>query len=176
MITCHVYKVFYCRHVFYKCSYGTKLFNVSLPTFRIYIPFFRIRTNTGIVDGNVPCNVLKCMFPFERKASSFQILTNSMTYGTEGSMSHSQELSSNPFSEPNQRNSLFYLRYLLALSSHLRLGLPKGVSPEPNQPNSLFYLRYLLTLSSHLFIHISREIFPIDLGRSEERFSRNAES
>ena len=51
-----------------------------------------------------------------------------------GSMPHSQELSSNPYPEPNQPNSSqvlipTFLRSILILSSHLRLGLPKGLFP-----------------------------------------------
>ena len=49
----------------------------------------------------------------------------------EGSMQHSQGLSNNPYPELNQPNSSFYtyLRSILTLSSHLRLGLPKGLFP-----------------------------------------------
>ena len=39
-------------------------------------------------------------------------------------------LSSNPYPEPNQPNSSLisiYLRSILILSSHLRLGIPKGL-------------------------------------------------
>ena len=43
-----------------------------------------------------------------------------------GSMSHSQGLSYNPYPELNKPISL---RYTLKLSSHLCLGLPKGLSP-----------------------------------------------
>ena len=50
-----------------------------------------------------------------------------------GSMTHSQRLSNNPFPEPNQPNSSYlfpiYIRSILILSSHLRLGLPKGFFP-----------------------------------------------
>ena len=46
-----------------------------------------------------------------------------------GLMPHSQELSNNPYPEPNQPNSPALIpitsRYILILSSHLRLGLPK---------------------------------------------------
>ena len=56
-----------------------------------------------------------------------------MAYGPECSMSHTQELSNNPCPEPNQPNSsywyIFFLSYILILSSHLRLGFPKGLFP-----------------------------------------------
>ena len=49
------------------------------------------------------------------------------------SMPHSQELSNNPYPEPNQPNNphwyLFSWRYILILSSHLRLCVPKGLFP-----------------------------------------------
>ena len=48
----------------------------------------------------------------------------------EGSMPHSQGLSNNSYPEPNQPNSpQFSSRSILILSSHLRLGLPKGLLP-----------------------------------------------
>ena len=50
-----------------------------------------------------------------------------------GLMPHSQGLSNNPYPEPNQPNlpSLIPIssRSILILSSHLRLGLPKGLFP-----------------------------------------------
>jgi hypothetical protein len=46
------------------------------------------------------------------------------------SMPHSEGLSNNPYPEPNQSNLLpIYLRSILILSSHLRLGLPKSLLP-----------------------------------------------
>ena len=42
-----------------------------------------------------------------------------------GLMPHSQGLSNNPYPESNQPNS----RSILILSSHLQLGLPKGLFP-----------------------------------------------
>ena len=48
----------------------------------------------------------------------------------EGSMSHSQGLSNNSYPEPNQPNSPnISSRPILILSSHLRLGFPKGLFP-----------------------------------------------
>ena len=48
-------------------------------------------------------------------------------------MSHSQELSNNPYPEPKQSNSPTLIpissRSILTLSSHLRLRLPKGLFP-----------------------------------------------
>ena len=55
-----------------------------------------------------------------------------MAYGTGGSMRYSQGLSKNPYPEPNESNSLYWhisTRSILILSSHLRLGLPKGLFP-----------------------------------------------
>ena len=48
-----------------------------------------------------------------------------------GSMLHLQRLSNNPYPEPNQFLVLIpiYLRSILIVSSHLRLGLPKGQFP-----------------------------------------------
>ena len=48
-----------------------------------------------------------------------------------GPMPHSQELSNNPYPERNQLPALIPLssRSILILSSHLRLGLPKGLIP-----------------------------------------------
>ena len=50
-----------------------------------------------------------------------------------GSMPHSQEFSNNPYPEPNQPNYPAMIpissRSILILSSHLRLGLPKGLFP-----------------------------------------------
>ena len=47
-------------------------------------------------------------------------------------MLHSQGLSNNPYPEPNQPNSPHWYISLsiLILSSHLHLGLPKGLFPE----------------------------------------------
>ena len=45
-----------------------------------------------------------------------------------GSMPHSQGLSNNSYPEPNQPN-FPHSRSILILSSHLRLGLPKGLLP-----------------------------------------------
>ena len=48
-------------------------------------------------------------------------------------MPHSQGLSNNPYPEPNQPNSPqpnTSSRTILILSSHLLLGLPKGLFPE----------------------------------------------
>ena len=48
-------------------------------------------------------------------------------------MQHSQELSNNPYPKPNQPNYPQLVpissRSILILSSHLRLGLPKGLFP-----------------------------------------------
>ena len=47
-----------------------------------------------------------------------------------GTMPHSKELSNNPYPEPDQPIPVLvpiYLRFILILSSHLRLGLPKGL-------------------------------------------------
>ena len=44
-------------------------------------------------------------------------------------MLHLQVLSNNPYTEPNQPNSPISSRFILILSSHLRLGLLKGLSP-----------------------------------------------
>ena len=48
-----------------------------------------------------------------------------------GSIPHSQGLSNNPYTEPNQLNSSYRypisLRYILIFSSHLCLGLPKSL-------------------------------------------------
>ena len=50
-----------------------------------------------------------------------------------GSMPHSQELSNNPYTEPNQTQFLALIpissRSILILSSHLRLGPRKGLFP-----------------------------------------------
>ena len=49
-----------------------------------------------------------------------------------GSTPHSQGLSNNPYPEPNPSNSLLIpisSRSILILSSHLHLGLPKGLFP-----------------------------------------------
>ena len=40
-----------------------------------------------------------------------------------------QGLSNNPYPEPNKRNSSISSRFILILSSHLCLGLPKGLFP-----------------------------------------------
>jgi hypothetical protein len=54
-----------------------------------------------------------------------------MAYGTRRFMPHSQGPSNNPYPEPNQPNfsnwHQFFLRSILMLFSHLRLGLPKGI-------------------------------------------------
>ena len=51
----------------------------------------------------------------------------------EDSIPHSQRASSNPYPEPNQPKFLvlipIYLRSILILSSHLRLGIPIGLFP-----------------------------------------------
>ena len=46
-------------------------------------------------------------------------------------MPHSQELSNNPYPEPNQYNSSYWyhLSSILIFSSHLSLGVPKGLPP-----------------------------------------------
>ena len=47
-------------------------------------------------------------------------------------MPHSQGLSENPYPEPNQPNSphrYVSSRFILILSSHLRVGLPKALFP-----------------------------------------------
>ena len=47
-----------------------------------------------------------------------------------GSVPHSQGLSSNPYLQPNEFVlAPIYLRFFIILSSHLRLGLPKGLFP-----------------------------------------------
>ena len=50
-----------------------------------------------------------------------------------GSMPHSQGLSNNPYPELNQPNSSYlipiYIKSILILSSHLRLGLHEGLFP-----------------------------------------------
>ena len=46
-----------------------------------------------------------------------------------GSMPHAQGFFNNPYPEPDQSNSPISLWYILILSSHLRLGLPKGLFP-----------------------------------------------
>ena len=56
-------------------------------------------------------------------------LTNSLAYGTRGSMPHSQGLSNNPNPKPNQPNYNYNQGSILILSSYLRLGLPKGLFP-----------------------------------------------
>ena len=62
----------------------------------------------------------------------FQYLTPWLTEPG-GSMPHSQGLSNNPYPEPNQPNSNSLIpissRSIQILSSHLRLGLPKGFFP-----------------------------------------------
>ena len=53
-----------------------------------------------------------------------------MLYGPEELVPHSQGLPNNPYLEPNQPNISYwylFLRFFLILSSHLRLGLPKGL-------------------------------------------------
>ena len=53
-----------------------------------------------------------------------------------GLLLHSQELSNNPYPEPNQTDSSYwciFLRSILILSSHLHLGLPKGLFPAGKQ-------------------------------------------
>ena len=74
-----------------------------------------------------------------------------------GSMPHSQELSSNTYPESNQPNSsywyLFKLRYIQILSSHLRLGLPKGLFPvglPVKNLNALLPSSILATCPAHL--------------------------
>ena len=53
-----------------------------------------------------------------------------MVYGTGSSMPHSQGLSNNHYSEPNQPILIpISLRSILILSSHLCLGHPKGLFP-----------------------------------------------
>ena len=49
------------------------------------------------------------------------ILTNSFAYGTRGF-----NAASNPIP---RMDSLFFLRFTLILSSHVRLGLPRGLFP-----------------------------------------------
>ena len=46
-------------------------------------------------------------------------------------MPHSQGLSNNPYPEPNQSNSSYFFKVHsnMAMSSHLSLGLPKGLFP-----------------------------------------------
>ena len=61
-------------------------------------------------------------------------------------MPHSQGLSNNPYPEPNQPNYLqlpaltpISSRSILTLSSHLRLGLPKGLFPIKVQIFNFFF-------------------------------------
>ena len=49
-----------------------------------------------------------------------------------GSMPHSQGLPNNPYPESNQPNP----RSILIFSSHLRLGLPKGIFHDNNNNNN----------------------------------------
>jgi hypothetical protein len=49
---------------------------------------------------------------------------------TRGSMPHSQASSNNPYLDPNQANSridTYFLRFILIMSSYLRLGLSADV-------------------------------------------------
>ena len=49
-----------------------------------------------------------------------------------GSILHSQGLSNNPYPEPNHsisRSDTCFFQFILILSSHLRLGLPKDIFP-----------------------------------------------
>ena len=55
------------------------------------------------------------------------------------SIPHSQRLSNNPYPKPTQPNSIFS-RSILMLSSHLRLGLPKGLFPVGVPVNILIAL------------------------------------
>jgi hypothetical protein len=50
----------------------------------------------------------------------------------EGSLPCSQEPSTGPYPEPDQSNQYhpISLRYILILSTHLRLGLPSGLFPS----------------------------------------------
>ena len=74
-----------------------------------------------------------------------------------GSMPYSQGLSNNPYPVPNQPHfpALIHIssRYILILSSHLRLGLPKGLFPVGLPVNILkaLVLSFILaTCSAHL--------------------------
>ena len=66
-----------------------------------------------------------------------------------GSMRHSQGLSSNPYPESNQPNSLpISLSSILVLSSHIRLGLRKGLFPAGMHMSTLAVL--IFTISKEL--------------------------
>ena len=57
-----------------------------------------------------------------------------------GSMPHSQGLYNNPYPEPNQTNSSYwclFLRSILILPSHLRIGLLSGIFPV-GLPDNIF--------------------------------------
>ena len=72
-----------------------------------------------------------------------------------GSMPHSQGLSNNSYPEPNQPNyPHWYIssRYILILSSHLRLGLPKGLFPVGL---AVTILKALLPIQYHRRISIN---------------------
>ena len=67
------------------------------------------------------------------------------------SMSHSQELSSNSYPEPNQPNSSYWYLFLrsilrLILFSHLPLGLPKVLPPAGVPVKILKALKYFYLL------------------------------
>ena len=62
-------------------------------------------------------------------------------------MSHSQGLSNNSYPEQNQPNSIpNSLGFILTLSSHLRLGLLKGLFPKGLPVTILLLLKLKLNL------------------------------
>ena len=71
-------------------------------------------------------------------------------------MPHLQGLSNNPYPQPNQSNSSYIpisLISILILSSHLRLGLPKGLLPvglPVNILKALLLSSILATYPAHL--------------------------
>ena len=72
-----------------------------------------------------------------------------------GSMSHSQGPSNNPNPEPNQpiSSNWYSLTSILILSSHLRLGLPKGLYPV-GLPVMIFKLLITISKPSYSFKNV----------------------
>jgi hypothetical protein len=93
----------------------------------------------------------------------------------EGSLPHSQELSTCPYPEPDQstpQHSILSLRSILILSTHLHLGFPGGLFPSVFPTNNLYaFLSFPIraTCPAHLILYL---IILIVLG--EEYKSRTS--